>query len=85
MRLVLPPVWMTASYSCSASGLLCWGWFEAIALTGAILTVYLILFIKVLVPETIAEDTTFWLMIMDNKMILQASVSNDVAPRAGRT
>ena len=118
LSLVLPPVWMSASYSCSASGLLCWGWFEATALTGAILTglfalylsvtrkastvkaggaakvafphdgtvhvlvwllailtVYLILFIKVLVPETISEDATFWLMIMDNNMILEASVA----------
>ena len=118
LSLVLPPVWMSASYTCSASGLFCWGWFEAIALTGAILTglfalyqsftgktstfktdgsepvafphngtvhilvwllailtVYLILFIKVLVPETISEDATFWLMIMDNKMILEASVA----------
>ena len=118
LSLVLPPVWMSASYTCSASGLLCWGWLEAIALTGAILTglfalylsvtgkasivkaegsgpvafphegtvhvlvwllavltVYVILFIKVLVPETISEDATFWLMIMDNKMIIEASVA----------
>ena len=115
---MLPPVWMSASYTCSSSGLLCWGWLEAIALTGAILTglfalylsvtgktsivkadgsgpaafphegtvhvlvwllavltVYVILFIKVLVPETISEDATFWLMIMDNKMIIEASVA----------
>jgi len=118
LSLVLPPVWMSASYTCSASGLFCWGWFEAIALSGAILTglfalylsvtgkssmvktdgsgpvafpqagtvhvlvwllavltVYGILFIKVLVPETISEDATFWLMIMDNKMVLEASVA----------
>jgi len=118
LSLVLPPVWVSASYSCQASGVFCWAWAEAIALTGAIvtglfalyltvtgkaatakagdsgptafpqagtvhvlvwllavLTVYIILFIKVMVPETIAENATFWLMILDNKIILEASVA----------
>lgn len=118
LSLVLPPVWISASYSCQASGVFCWDWAEAIALTGAIvtglfalylsvsgktataktggsgptafpqdgtvhvliwllavLTVYIILLIKVIVPETIAENATFWLKIMDNKIILEASVA----------
>jgi len=41
----------------------------------SVMTVYIILFIKVIVPETIDENATFWLMIMDNKMVLEASIA----------
>ncbi|NOR19127.1 MAG: hypothetical protein GQ538_03460 [Xanthomonadales bacterium] len=118
LSLVLPPVWLSARHSCSSTGLLCWNWLEAIALSGAVvtgmlalylsftaktpvvkagetalasfpqqgtvhvlvwllaaLTVYIILFIKVLVPESIDETATFWLMILDNNIIREASVA----------
>jgi hypothetical protein len=118
LSLVLPPVWISARYSCSAVGFLCWGWLEAIALSGAmitglaalyysltkqtavstseetvgvafphggtlhvlvfllaILTVYIVLLIKVMVPESIDEGETFWLMIMDKEIVLEASVA----------
>jgi len=118
LSLVLPPVWISARYSCSSIGLLCWGWLEAVALSGAmitglaalyysltkkpevtssdklekvafpdggtlhvlvfllaVLTLYIVLFMKVMVPESIDEDETFWLMIMDKEIILEASVA----------
>ena len=118
LSLVLPPVWVSARHSCSSTGLLCWNWLEAIALSGAVitgmlalymsvtgkyalaksgltgpasfpqqgtvhvlvwllavLTVYIIFFIKVLVPESIDETATFWLMILDNNIVREASIA----------
>ncbi len=41
----------------------------------SVLSVYIYLFIKVIVPESIDENATFWLMILDKKIILEASVA----------
>jgi len=41
----------------------------------SVLFLYIYFFIKVTVPESIDENSTFWLMILDKKIILEASVA----------
>lgn len=41
----------------------------------AIFTIYFALFIKVMVLGTIDESSVFWLMVLDNQMVMEASVA----------